>query len=141
MGARGPAPIADFVKKQRGTLKPAKSRARVVPEIEGAPEQPEWLSVRAEAIWTKKIAVYKARKQSVRGMEAALAQYCELEAYLIHGWGTEAAELDVKALALYRQYARDFYDVPAAQLGAAGSGAGHAPEANPFTRAPRKRPA
>lgn len=139
MGQRGPAPIADFVKRQRGTLKPSKSRAAVVPPIEGEPEKPDWLTPKAAAIWKKKVAVYQARKQAVRGMEAALAQYCELEAYLVDGWSSENADLDVKALALYRQYARDFYDVPAAQLGAQGSGAG-AKASNPFAR-PTRRPA
>ena len=44
---------------------------------------PEWLNARAKKIWGQKIAVYRQRGQKVDGFQAALAQYCYIEAEII----------------------------------------------------------
>jgi hypothetical protein len=125
----GPRPKPDHLKLLDGTFRRDRSHPLVVAPLPGEPVKPAWLKGRAAKIWLEKTAVYRRRGQSVAGCEAALAQYCSLEAAMIELYRQKQrpTATDVNT---YRTLAREFYDTPASQISKA-TGA-PVPNANPF---------
>jgi hypothetical protein len=124
-----PAAKPDHLKIIDGTFRRDRSHPPVVAPLPGEPIKPLWLRGRAAKIWLEKTAVYRRRGQSVAGCEAALAQYCALEAAMIEIYRQKQrpTATDVNT---YRTLAREFYDTPASQISKA-TGA-PVPAGNPF---------
>jgi hypothetical protein len=80
------------------------------------PAKPAWLKGEAARLWTKKLAIYEARGQSVVGCESSLAQYCALEANLIGQYRLMQTPA-VAQVNAHRIYAAEFFDTPASQIG------------------------
>src|SRR5215469_12135827 len=126
---RGPQPKPDHLKIIDGTFRPDRSHPAVVAQLSGDAVMPRWLKGRAASIWREKLAVYRRRGQSVAGCEAALAQYCALEAAMIESY-RQKQRPTASDVNTYRTLAREFYDTPASQI-AKATGA-PTPKANPF---------
>lgn len=126
MARRGPKGMSPAEQAASGERRPSR---KVVPLFEGQasaaePENvalPKWLKKvkGAAAIWAEKLALYRARGQKVTGFEAALAQYCALEADLIDLWSRKV-EVPAAKLTQYRVFASEFYDTPASSKTPAG---------------------
>jgi hypothetical protein len=128
MARRGSKPDSDAAKILKGTFRADRSHEPSVVVLTGAPIVPGWLIGVALEVWHEKLAIYEARGQEVRGCEAALAQYCAIEADLIDKW-QRRVDIPVALLNAHRIYANEFYDTPASQQ-AGGKKGGQ--EANPF---------
>jgi hypothetical protein len=124
-----PAAKPDHLKLIEGTFRRDRSHPPVVAPLSGEPVKPAWLTGRAAKIWSEKTAVYRRRGQSVAGCEAALAQYCALEAAMIESYRQKRRPTSAE-VNTYRTLAREFYDTPASQISKA-TGA-PVPNANPF---------
>jgi len=108
----------------KGTAQPCRRRERLVPPIDGELVKPTWLKGRAAKLWHEKLEVYRRRGQGVAGCEAALAQFCALEAALIDQW-RRGNTPSMAAVNAWRGLAASFYDTPSSQVGspaAAGQG-------------------
>lgn len=126
---RGTKPTSKALKVLRGTFQPCRARTATIAPLEGEVVVPRWLTGLARQLWTIKAGTYARRGQSVVGCEAALAQYCRVEADLIDRW-RKGREVPVALINAHRIYANEFYDTPASQQ-AAGS---QATASNRFAR-------
>ena len=77
----------------------------------------------AIAIWHEKVERYRQRGQKIGGFEAALAQYCAIEAALIDMYRRKI-ETPAAKITQYRVFASEFYDTPASQRVPASGGKG-----------------
>lgn len=111
---RGPKATPDSLKVLSGTFRQDRSREPAVPVLQGEPTRPKWLKGPALRIWCEKTAIYERRGQSIVGCEGALAQYCAVEADLIHRW-RKGQDVPVALINAHRVYANEFYDTPASQ--------------------------
>lgn len=131
MARRGkPKRLPEALKLAKGTAKPSRASAPVVPTLEGEPVRPAWLKGGALKVWNERIEIYRQRGQSVRGLEGTLAQYCATEARLIDLW-RRRVDIPVTLINQHRIYANDFYDTPASQQQSAVRAKG---DDNPFAR-------
>ncbi|MEZ0061432.1 phage terminase small subunit [Bradyrhizobium elkanii] len=112
----GPKGKSPSLKVISGTDEPGRRRETVVNPIEGELVKPSWLVGRAARIWAEKVAIYAARGQSVAGCEAALAQYCSIEAALIDQYRKKTTP-PVSQITAFRMLAAEFFDTPASQIG------------------------
>lgn len=94
------------------------------------PVMPKGMSKRAREVWRIKVDQYASRGQVVAGCEAALEQYCELEAEL-RDLRRRQITPPVAMINAHRIYANEFYDTPASQHAPLRQPAG---TANPFSR-------
>jgi phage terminase small subunit len=99
-----------------GTDQPSRRREKIVETIEGDPTRPVWLKGLAAKIWIEKTQIYATRGQSVVGCEAALAQYCSIEAALIDQYKKKTTP-PVAQITAFRMLAAEFFDTPASQIG------------------------
>ncbi len=114
---RGTKTRPDAMKVVRGTFKPSRALEAVVEPLAGEPTVPKWLKGAALDLWREKCGIYERRGQSVVGCEAALAQYCRVEADLIDRW-RRGSDVPVALINAHRIYANEFYDTPASQQAA-----------------------
>jgi hypothetical protein len=124
-----PAAKPDRLKVIDGTFRRDRAHPPAVAPLSGEPLKPSWLRGRAAKIWSEKMTVYRRRGQSVAGCEAALAQYCALEAAMIESYRQKQRPTSAE-VNTYRTLAREFYDTPASQISKA-TGA-PTPSTNPF---------
>jgi hypothetical protein len=116
-GSKGKPPALKIIS---GTDDPSRRREYVVDPLLGEVTKPAWLKGRAAKLWAEKIAIYDARGQSVVGCEAALAQYCAIEAALIEQYLKKMTP-PVSQITAFRMLAGEFFDTPASQVGPARS--------------------
>lgn len=112
----GPKGKPPDLKVISGTDEPSRRREPLVTALPGEAVKPKWLAGRAAKIWADKIATYQARGQNVVGCEAALAQYCSLEAAIIDQYRKKTVP-PVAQITAFRMLAAEFFDTPASQLG------------------------
>jgi len=114
---RGRKGTTNAIKIVRGTFQKERSRAAVVKPIAGpvAPP-PAWLRGLGRRLWRIKVATYARRDQSVVGCEAALAQYCAVEADLARRWRM-GADVPASLVNAFRILCAEFFDTPASQIG------------------------
>jgi hypothetical protein len=112
----GPKGKPPELKVIAGTDEPSRRRAPIVAALPGDAMKPKWLTGRAAKIWAEKTAIYSARGQSVVGCEAALAQYCSIEAALIDQYRKKTVP-PVAQITAFRMLAAEFFDTPASQIG------------------------
>lgn len=120
---RGEKPLPDEMKVLRGTFRSVRALAPAIEPLPGVPVAPKWLKGQAKKLWNIKVETYARRGQSVVGCEAALAQYCAVEADLIQRW-RKGADVPVALINAHRIYANEFYDTPASQVAAGTKGSG-----------------
>ncbi|TXL75624.1 hypothetical protein FHP25_13290 [Vineibacter terrae] len=89
--------------------------------VAGDVVKPAWLRGRAAKLWAEKVAIYAARGQSIVGCEAALAQYCSIEAALIEQYRKKNTP-PVAQITAFRILAAEFFDTPASQIGRTPAG-------------------
>jgi len=116
VGKPGPKGKPPSLKVVAGTDRPDRRREKLTETVAGEPAKPGWLKGRAAKAWAEKTAIYKARGQSVVGCEAALAQYCALEAALIEQFAKKITP-PTSQFTAHRAYAGEFFDTPASQFG------------------------
>jgi hypothetical protein len=112
-GAKGKPPSLKVV---AGTDRPDRQRKPVVLPLPGEPVKPTWIKGRAAKLWFEKVAIYKARGQSVVGCEGALALYVSLEATIIDQFAKKLIP-PVSQVNAHRGFAAEFFDNPASQIG------------------------
>ena len=105
------------LKVVRGTFRGDRSRPPVVASIAGAVGRPPaWLTGAARRLWAVKVATYARCGQMVAGCEPMLAQFCALEAELVRRY-EKGDDVPAALLTVYRQFAAEFFDSPASQIG------------------------
>jgi len=132
MAKRGPKAKPNHLKAVAGTNQKCRTTETVVAPLEGEvclpvdfttlKEQKPKFAERVLAIWNSKIEIYRARQQSVVGCEAALYQYCLLEAAINDGYERDGG-VPTAMISQHRVYANEFYDTPASQV-TTGNGSG-----------------
>lgn len=116
MARRGPKGLSPDQKRARGTEQPCRKVEVLFPDHASRPDPehiapPPGMTTAARKIWAAKIDRYRQRGQKVEGFEAALRQYCELEAALNAGF--KSGHFTMAMVNGYRMLAAEFYDTPA----------------------------
>jgi hypothetical protein len=134
MGSGGSNRIAPALHFQRKTFRRDRHHppTSTVPILEGTVTAPSWLAGEALELFEKKVAVYQRRGQAVIGLEGVLAVYVSVEADLI-ACRRRKRIVPAGLVAVYRQFAREFLDTPAAQY-RAGTRRSGTPAPNRFVR-------
>lgn len=130
MGKRGPKGRSPEQQAAAGETRPSRKVVSLFADFTDRPDPedlspPATMTERAKEIWREKVARYRQRGQKVDGFQAALRQYCELEAKLVEAWAYPLGA-PVAMVNSYRAFAAEFYDTPASHRAPAGSSAGGA---------------
>ena len=115
MAKRGSKMTSQQMRQLTGTDRKCRAVIAVVPPVEERIKQPKTMTAAARRIWKQKIEVYESRGQNIAGMEAVLANYCELEAAIAVQWKMKQIP-PMAQLTEYRRLANEFFDTPASQL-------------------------
>jgi len=121
MGARGPKPKPEYLKLIEGTARPDRKTEELVPQLEGVPERPKWLTGRARKLWERKVQTYEKRGLNIVGCEDMLAQYCALEAKIIDDYYRRKLIPPASLINALKGLACLFYDAPGVQHDRVGS--------------------
>lgn len=126
MARRGPKGVHPAAKKARGTQQKCRKVEVLFADHAARPDPdeipaPSWLSEMAKKIWAEKINRYRQRNQKIEGFEAALAQYCAIEAELIDMRERRIVP-PMAMVSAHRIWAAEFYDTPASQKVPASGG-------------------
>src|SRR5688572_20606627 len=108
-------PVSALVHQLRATARPSRTKIAAVPELDGEPLKPDWLSGRASKLWDTKVRRYQDRGQNVCGCESALAVLCALEAALIDEFWLQGKTPSMSAVNAHRLLSTEFFDTPSSQ--------------------------
>lgn len=124
-GRRGNSPEQQ---RATGETRPSRKVVPLFPEHARIPDPsdmppPADMSAEARALWREKVERYRQRGQKIDGFQAALRQYCEIEALLNAAWSTRLGPT-AALVNCYRAWAAEFFDTPDASRGIAARNAG-----------------
>lgn len=117
-GRRGQSPDQQ---RATGETRPSRKVVSLFPHFANRPDPedlspPTTMSEAAKGIWREKVERYRRRGQKVDGFQAALRQYCEVEAALIEAWRTRTGPT-AGLIHCFKGWAAEFHDTPDAARG------------------------